>query len=159
MRMNRSKQAGFTYVAALFLILIMGIALTAIGKLWSTAQQRERERELLFIGDQFRRAICLYYQHAPGGVKVFPLHLEELLKDPRQIGVQRYLRKIYRDPMTGQDEWAPVEQNGRIVGVYSMSQETPLKSGNFREADKLFEGTDKYSDWKFVYTPNIKPGC
>ena len=89
----------------------------------------------------------------PGGIKVFPQKLEDLLLDPRQIGAQRYLRKIYRDPMTGQAEWALFVVSDRITGVYSMSQETPLKSSNFRLADKAFEGAEKYGDWKFVYTP------
>lgn len=140
-------------MAALILIVVMGIVLAAIGKMWSTAQQREKERELLFVGNQFRQAIGLYYQHSPGGVKVFPQNIEDLLLDSRQMGVQRYLRKIYRDPMTGQAEWAVVMQNDRLIGVYSMSQETPLKSSNFRLADKAFEGSEKYDDWKFVYTP------
>ena len=151
--MSRPNQAGFTYLAALFLIVVMGIVLAAIGKVWSTAQQREKERELLFVGNQFRQAIGLYYQHSPGGAKIFPEHLEDLLLDARQLGTQRYLRKIYRDPMTGQSEWALFVVNGRITGVYSMSQEAPLKSSNFRLADKAFENSEKYGDWKFVYTP------
>lgn len=151
--MSRPNQAGFTYLAALFLIVVMGVVLAAIGKMWGTAQQREKERELLFVGNQFRQAIGLYYQRSPGGQKTFPLKLEDLLLDSRQPGVQRYLRKIYRDPMTGQAEWAVFVVNDRITGVYSMSQETPLKSSNFRLADKKFEGAEKYGDWKFVYTP------
>ena len=151
--MNRPSQAGFTYLAALFLIVVMGVMLAAIGKVWDTAQQREKERELLFVGNQFRQAIGRYYHHPPGGEKFFPQKLEELLLDPRQIGTQRYLRKIYRDPMTGQAEWALFVVNGRITGVYSMSQKAPLKSSNFRLADKAFESAEKYGDWKFVYTP------
>ena len=46
-RMGAPNQAGFTYLAALFLILVMGVVLAAIGQVWSTAQQRENERELL----------------------------------------------------------------------------------------------------------------
>lgn len=151
--MKGSSQKGFTYVAALVLIVVMGVMLGAVGKIWSTAQQREKERELLFIGNQFRQAIGRYYNQSPGGVKVFPQSLDDLLHDPRQLGTQRYLRKIYRDPMTGQPEWAVFVVNGRITGVYSQSQDAPLKSGNFRLADKAFESAEKYSDWKFVYTP------
>ena len=140
-------------MAALFLIVVMGIVLAAIGKVWSTAQQREKERELLFVGNQFRQAIGLYYQRSTGAVKAYPQHLDDLLLDSRQPAVQRYLRKIYRDPMTGQAEWAVVVVNDRITGVYSTSQEAPLKSSNFRLADKAFESSEKYGDWKFVYTP------
>ena len=151
--MKRSNQGGFTYLAALFLIVVMGVMLGAVGKIWSTAQQREKERELLFVGNQFRQAIGRYYNQSPGGAKIFPLTLEDMLLDPRQLGSQRYLRKIYRDPMTGQPEWALLKVNERITGVYSLSEDAPLKSGNFRLADKTFEDAEKYSDWKFVYTP------
>ena len=78
----------------------------------------------------------------------------DLLKDERQAATLRHLRKIYRDPMTGKAEWALVIVNGGITGIYSKSQETPLKSSNFRLADKKFEESKNYSDWKFVYTPN-----
>lgn len=152
-QVGRSNQSGFTYLAALILIVVMGVVLASIGNVWSTAQQREKERELLFVGNQFRQAIGRYYQQSPGGNKEFPLHLEDLLLDSRQMGAQRYLRKLYRDPITGQPEWALVVNNGRITGVYSMSQEAPLKSGNFSLADKELEGSEKYGDWKFVYTP------
>ena len=59
-----------------------------------TLQLREKERDLLFVGDQFRRAIGEYYEKAPGGVKVYPKKLEDLLRDNRYPGVQRWLRKI-----------------------------------------------------------------
>jgi len=32
----------------------MGVALAALGTMWHTASQREKERDLLFVGDQYR---------------------------------------------------------------------------------------------------------
>ena len=150
---ERHRQVGFTYLAALFLILIMGVMLGAVGKIWSTAQQRENERELLFVGAQFREAIGKYYQGATGAEKAFPERLDDLLQDPRHVAVRRHLRKIYRDPMTGTTQWGLVVQNGRIAGVYSLSQLEPLKTGNFDKEDQAFENAKDFSDWKFVYTP------
>ena len=37
--------------------------------------------------------------------------------------------------------------------MYSLSQDHPLKSGGFAVRDKEFEGKEKYSDWKFAYSP------
>ena len=154
MRKSYAHQAGFTYIAVLILVAVMGAILAAIGTVWSTVQQRESERELLYMGNQFRKAIGLYYQRSPGSVKEYPGSLNNLLKDERQLGTQRYLRKIFIDPMTRTAQWGLVQTAGSgITGVYSLSQEAPLKSGNFRPADVAFEGSAKYADWQFIYTP------
>lgn len=43
------------------------------------------------------------------------------------------------------------------MGVYSLSEESPLRSANFRLRDREFEGKTKYSDWKFVFAPALQP--
>lgn len=150
-RALQPRQSGVTYLAVLLLVALMGAMLAAAGVLWHTAQVREKERELLFIGNEYRRAIQLYY-NSPGGVRQFPSELAHLVRDPRQSAVKRYLRKLYRDPMTGKPEWG-LEKNpdGSIAGVYSLSNEAPFKTANFSKGDTDFEGKAKYSDWKFVY--------
>lgn len=40
----------------------MGIALAVTGEVWHIALKREKEHELLFVGDQLRRAINSYYE-------------------------------------------------------------------------------------------------
>lgn len=49
------QQKGFTYLGLLFVVALMGIALAATGSLWVVERQREREQELLFVGDQIRK--------------------------------------------------------------------------------------------------------
>ncbi|WP_124949923.1 type II secretion system protein [Sulfuriferula thiophila] len=143
---------GFTYLAILFAIAIMGIALAAAGSLWHVSQQREKERELLYIGNQYRQAITLYYERSPGGGKQFPKSLENLLQDNRQLVPQRYLRKLFRDPITNSKTWGLVAGPGNsIMGVYSLSEDTPIKQGNFDKNNLAFAGAQHYSDWKFVY--------
>jgi len=145
---------GFTYIAILIAIAIIGTALASVGVVWHTAQQREHERELLFVGAQFRQAIGRYY-NASAGMKQYPQSLQDLLRDPRQPGVARYLRKIYYDPITGTSEWGLIKTSGdRIMGVYSLSEAMPLKQANFDWSDREFEGKEKYSQWTFVYQPN-----
>ena len=148
------SQGGFTYIGLLLLIAIMGVALAATGMLYRTQAQREKEKELLFVGDQFRRAIKLYYEKSPGGDKRYPKSLGDLLRDQRYPGVQRYLRKIYVDPMTGSTDWGLVAAPaGGIAGVHSLSEQTPMKTAEFSEADAGFTGTTSYADWKFSYLP------
>lgn len=152
-----ARQRGFTYLALLIAVAIIGVTLAEAGVVWHTAQQREKERELLFVGDQFRLAIGHYYNAGIGAARQFPQRLDDLLRDPRQPGVVRHLRKLYYDPLTGTTEWGLVKDpNDRIVGVYSTSEEQPIKQANFNAADRDFEGKEKYSQWAFVYKP--KPG-
>lgn len=146
-----ARMRGFGYIGLLILVAMMSAALAGAGEVWHTAQQREKEQELLFAGGQFRRAIAQYYANTPGKARRYPLHLEELLKDPRHPGVRRYLRKIYLDPMTGKAEWGLVTgPGGEIYGVYSRSQDAPLKQAGFRLVEKDFEGRTKYSEWVFM---------
>lgn len=153
-RMEYRKQLGFTYLAALFLIAAMGTIWAAAGQIWSTASQREKERELLLIGAQFRDAIGMYYEKSPGAAKKYPGTLEDLLKDERQPGTQRYLRKIFVDPMTRSNKWGLVmSPMGGVMGVRSLSDVRPIKSANFGDADADLVGKTKYSEWLFVYRP------
>lgn len=147
---------GFTYLVLLFAVAIAGVGLAAAGVMWHTAQQRGKEAELLFIGEEFREAIALYYYRTPGQVREYPRALGELLEDPRYPSVQRYLRRIYRDPMTGRPEWGLVRTpEGRIMGVYSLSKERPVKVSNFAEAHKAFANKAAYADWKFIFEPPV----
>lgn len=152
-----SAERGFTYLTVLFIVAILMAGLALVGEMWETAAKREREAELLFVGNQYRRAIARYYEGTPGGVKRYPRTLEELLKDPRQPSTRRYLRQLYPDPFGGKD-WGIVKApDGGVAGVYSLSEEKPLKTGNFKLRDAGFEAAQRYADWKFTYSPGATP--
>jgi len=151
---QRRIQSGFTYIGVLVLLAIMGITAAATADVWHTARKRETEKELLFIGNQYRQAIGRYYEQSPGSAKTYPTSLKDLLRDPRTPGMKRYLRKPFPDPVTGREEWGLVKgPAGEIMGVFSRSEETPLKKTNFRRVDAGLENKQKYSEWWFVYTP------
>jgi type II secretory pathway pseudopilin PulG len=157
---RRGSQHGMALIAFLVVLALSGAALATAGTVWHVAQQREKERELLFIGEQFRRAIMQYYEKSPGG-KRYPPSLEVLVKDDRYPGAQRYLRRIYADPMTGKAEWGLVAApGGGVMGIYSKSEKAPFKTANFPVVLADLEKKAKYSDWKFMYVPQaagIKP--
>jgi len=143
---------GFTYIGLLIAVAFIGVALAAVGTVWSQTRQREKERELLFVGGQFRQAIDQYYENPPPGKnKQFPKKLEDLLQDDRFPFARRYLRKIYPDPMTGSVEWGLLRGADKsIVGVYSLSDSAPLKTANFDITDAALADKQHYYEWHFV---------
>ena len=163
LRLTRSE-SGFTYIAALVMVVVMGIMLGATGQLMSTVMKREREKELIFRGLQYRDAIERWTKKG-----MMPLlDLNHLLKDPRSAAGEKYLRQLYKDPVTGKDFKLIVNQATReITGVASTSEEEPFKKGNFPDVIKNFKDAKKYSAWEFkfekrpgqvVTAPGTQPG-
>ena len=152
MHASRSLQAGFTYIGLLVTVVIIGVMLTMVSRVWSVAEQRERETQLLFAGDQIRAAIGSY--HASG--RQYPLSLDDLLDDKRSPIPRRHLRRLYFDPMTGTTDWTLVlAPTGGIMGVASKSKLTPIKRTGFTPEDASFEASDCYCTWEFVYLPRF----
>jgi type II secretory pathway pseudopilin PulG len=128
---------GFTFLTAIFMVMIIGIMLGLTGQSWKTIMKREREKELLFRGSQIKEAIENWYNpnYSVNGVKWNASHplmkLEDLLQNPYSLSTLRYLpqnydvkldtkdpkcapncadRKILQDPITGK-EWTILRGN------------------------------------------------
>jgi type II secretory pathway pseudopilin PulG len=140
------RQRGFTYVGLLIAIAIIGAGLAAVGQVWHTTLKHEREKELLFVGNQFRQGINGYFK----ANNRYPSRLEELLLDDRSQVIRRHLRKMFVDPMTGLAEWGVVKSDNVVIGVYSLSEDEPLKKSRFAARDADFENKSKYSEWIFM---------
>jgi type II secretory pathway pseudopilin PulG len=152
MSAGRTAQRGFTYLGFLLFVAIAGAGLAAYSELASHAAQREKEAELLFRGEQYRDAIASYYKKE----QRYPKALAELLEDKRYPMPVRHLRRLYKEPITGQDEWGLVEApGGGVMGVYSPSEDAPIKSGNFSPSNQEFADSPKYADWKFIHSPGL----
>ncbi len=147
---------GFTYVGLLIAVAIMGLLLTVVGRVWKTTEQREREAQLLWIGQQYRLAIASYYAHGRG----FPGALTDLVQDERFPIPQHHLRRLYPDPMTGKADWTPVlTADGQgIMGVASSSNGVPIKRKGFDVTEAGFEDAECYCAWQFIYTPRRRWG-
>src|SRR6185369_8253835 len=154
---------GFTYIAALFMVVIMGIMMGAVGQSIRVIMQREKEKELIFRGLQYRDAIERWSK------KGVPLKdLKDLVEPTVSSNIDRskdkLLRKLYKDPMTADGKWKtlpnPPDPIQGIYGVVSTSNEEPFKQKNFPEIIKNFKDKKKYSEWEFVYkrTPSGAPG-
>jgi type II secretory pathway pseudopilin PulG len=148
----RERQHGFTYVGLLMAVVIMGLMLTIVARIWSTTEQRERETQLLFAGHAYRMAIASYF--ATG--HQYPATLQDLLLDDRSPVPVRHLRRLYADPITGAADWTliPTPAGTGIMGVVSSSQRAPIKRKGFDPGDNAFTDAECYCTWRFVYYPN-----
>lgn len=146
-----AEQGGFTYLGLLTFIVVLGILLTVVSRVWSFSAQRDKEAELLWIGDQYRQAIAAYYSFGAA----YPLTLDDLLVDNRSPVARHHLRQLYRDPMTNENDWTLVKDptGVGIMGVASSSKLKPIKQRNFPDVELGFADKDCYCDWKFIYYP------
>ena len=147
------KKEGFTLFMVLASIVISGIFLSMGVKQWKVIVKRDKEAELLFRGEQIRRAIVAYFNKP--GAKKYPSSLNDLVSD----GFNRkgYLRRLYIDPMTNKD-FEVLGFNNGIVGVRSTSTDVPLKTGNFHTGFECFENARTYQDWVFVFVQKKNVG-
>jgi type II secretory pathway pseudopilin PulG len=142
---------GFTYLGLLFAIVLLGILLSSAGVLWDTTARREKEVQLLFVGAQYQNAIASYYEVSINGIKQLPPSIDELLLDSRFPMPVRHLRRRYVDPITNSTEWGLIRQDKGISGIYSISEDKPLKISGFGTCCQSFSSAKHYSDWKFTY--------
>ncbi|WP_305043182.1 hypothetical protein [Geoalkalibacter sp.] len=165
------NQRGAMLIVVLVAVVILGIGSAMAGVSWQAASQRAKEQELLWVGQQYLRAIENFYttdiagrarqasalgetsqqqRRAPG---LLPNSIDELLRDPRAAQIVRHLRKAYKDPMTGEDFVLIKDPGGRIRGVRSSSTLTPFKTENFPKGLEKLAGADSYAKWEFAYDP------
>jgi len=135
-------------VSVLTVFLLMAVPL------WETVLQREAEEELLFRGRQYVTAIGLYLKNHNN------LHAQNF----EILHLEKFLRRLYPDPMTDDGRWDMVFQDNSgaaakllvvpagqakayfsravLIGVCSTSAET-----GFRE----YRGKKKYNEWAFYF--------
>jgi type II secretory pathway pseudopilin PulG len=144
-----SRERGMGYLLVLFSLAAIGIGLATTGQVWRTSAQREREAQLLFVGQQFRLALASYRDASAPGVPIAPATLAELIEDRRQPTPRTHLRRLWSDPMTGDAEWGLVRVGGRIVAVHSRDQREPIRTA-FAARDADFVGAASYAQWVFM---------
>lgn len=92
--MELRGQHGYAMVALMVAMSIMAIMMTVALPTWHQMAQREKEAELVFRGQQYARAIGLFQRKSGPGV--LPPNIDALVEG-------HYLRKKYKDPITGDD--------------------------------------------------------
>lgn len=126
--------------------------------LLSKSSQLDKEDRLLFVGNQYRAAIGRYYESSPGALKQYPRRLEDLLEDARTIPKNQYIAQLYPDPF-GAKEWGILRSSdGGIMGVHSLSEDSPVNRSELDLENQAFTGKTRYADWIFQYRPKIAVG-
>lgn len=150
---RRAREGGFTYIGLLILIALIGIVLATVGQVTATTMQREREKQLLWVGHAYRNAISRYVIHNGH----YPMALADLVESSIASATadplpQHYLRRLYPDPMAQGADWVLVPAlDGGIMGIASSSQKAPIKRAGFDEVDMDFKDAETYGDWQFIY--------
>lgn len=91
------SEEGFVLLAVIFLTVLILIALAVAAPKVARSIQRDKELELVHRGEQYKRAIKLYYKK----FGAYPTTIDQLV-NTNNI---RFLRKRYKDPITGKDDW------------------------------------------------------
>lgn len=93
---GRKAQRGHLLLVAIVLVTVLSVSLAAVIQPIRTTRQRQKEQELIYRGEHIAAGIRRFYFQKGR----FPFELEELVETE-----PRYIRKIYKDPMTKDGEW------------------------------------------------------
>jgi type II secretory pathway pseudopilin PulG len=90
-------EAGYVLLAVIFLTVVLLISLAVAAPKIAMSIQRDKDLETIHRGEQYKRAIQLYYRQ----FNAYPTSIDQLV-DTNNV---RFLRKRYLDPETGKDDW------------------------------------------------------
>lgn len=97
---RKPEEDGYLLVAVIFMLAIVILTLAVAVPRVRADLQRDREMETMHRGQQYVRAIKLYYAKFGS----YPPNIDALVKS-NEI---RFLRRRYLDPTTGKDDWKPI---------------------------------------------------
>ena len=149
--MRRTQPAGspgYTFPLMLIIVAAMAFGATRLDLAQSYRSKRDKEAELLFRGLAYKRAIREFYSKN----NRYPRQLKELAND-RDSSKRRFIRQVYKDPMTGGDFKFILGTEGGIIGVVSSSKDAPFKTFDFAKDLEDFDKAKSYADWKFEAKP------
>jgi type II secretory pathway pseudopilin PulG len=90
---RHSPESGYAMAALLVGMSVMAVFMSAALPVWSTSAKRLKEDELVFRGEQYAHAIALYQRKYANQL---PPSIDVLINE-------RFLRRKYLDPITGQE--------------------------------------------------------
>lgn len=122
---RRARQQGYALLLVIFMATMLLIFATMAAPNIKIEGQREKEKEMIWRGRQYARAVKLYYRK----MGHFPTSIDDLTKP--KVGSLRFLRQPFKDPMNTQDgSWRLIYVGpaGQLVGSLK-PQQTNLQFG------------------------------
>src|SRR5215471_16966284 len=122
---RKHKEQGYALLMVIFMATMLLIMATMVAPNIKTEGQREKEKEMIWRGNQYTRGVKLYYRK----LGRFPTSIDDLTKP--KIGSLRFMRQAYKDPMNAQDgSWRLIYVGpaGQLIGSLKPAQ-TNLKFG------------------------------
>jgi hypothetical protein len=110
---GRASQGGYAILLVLFFVTLMLLATISVAPNILTEGRREKEKEMIWRGNQYARGVKMYYRKTGK----FPTSMEDLIKP--KLGSLRFMRQAYKDPMNAKDgDWRLiyVSPTGQLIG-------------------------------------------
>ena len=162
---SRLDDGGFVLVALLVAMAVTAVWLGTMLPAWRQQAVRQREADLVFRGQQYARAIALYFVNDNC---TLPVDVDTLVS-------RHYLRKKWKDPIAN-DDFVPLMVGGaatpsgtsaspstparpagpgptggsQLVGLYGVSSKSTDTS------IMLYQNQQQYSLWSFRYTDALQ---
>jgi type II secretory pathway pseudopilin PulG len=120
----RRTEDGYVLLTLMLMVTLLILAMAAIVPTISFEIKRDREGEMIHRGVQYSRAIRVYFKKFGR----YPAKLEDL----ESTNNMRFLRKRYKDPITGQDfkvlRYGDVKMsfNAPLAGAVNVNGVSPL---------------------------------
>jgi type II secretory pathway pseudopilin PulG len=117
------KDSGFALLLVLLMAALIAISLYMELPRVAVESQRQKEQLLILRGEEYKRAILVFYKTNSR----WPTKIEDL----ESFNNRRFLRRRFKDPMTGTDEWKLIHINN---GVFTDSVTNQPKTGTGAQA-------------------------
>ncbi len=120
LRSRALHQEGFALVLVVFMATMLLLGAMLVAPNIRTEGQREKEKEMIWRGQQYARGIKLYYRKTGR----FPTSIDDLTKP--KIGSLRFMRQAYKDPMNQEDgSWRLIYVGpaGQLIGSLKPPQQ------------------------------------
>jgi type II secretory pathway pseudopilin PulG len=123
----RRSQSGFALLLVFLMAAILAITLYMEIPRVAFQSQRNREQLLMERGEQYKLAIRRFMQVN----KRWPASIDEL----ESLNNRRFLRRRYKDPMTGKDEWRLIHiNNGVLTDSKNSTQDKDKKPASLTDS-------------------------
>jgi len=149
---------GYALITAIVAINLLAILSLMAASTWQTEIGRDNEKELIFRANQYVRAI-----------KKFRIkHLNTFPKDIELLKKEKFIRKLYKDPISETGEWNYVLKNrstrkktlliipAKLLKKYLKTFDLlGVASSSVDESYMVYRGKSRYEEWAFYYGQNI----